>query len=67
MSTTETFEYVCKGCHQTFTGTREADERAHAEAKRLFGRDGHAPDMDIVCDDCFQSMKRGGYLPEGIQ
>ena len=53
MSTPAT--YICQEC----LGEYEfgwSDEEAHAEAVQNFGRDGHAPDMAIVCDDCYKGI-----------
>lgn len=56
--------YVCEECGGKFEYGRP-DEEAHKEAEELFGRDGHASDMAIVCDDCFQEMaKRFGWKVE---
>ena len=48
-------DYTCSMCHGTFEMGWD-DEDAHAEAKELFGRDGHASEMAIVCDDCFNKL-----------
>lgn len=59
----ETFEYRCSLCEQICIGSKAAEAFAHEEAKRLWGRDGHAADMDIICEDCFQEMQRAGFIP----
>jgi hypothetical protein len=54
--------YVCDACGGEFN-KGWSDEEAHAEAVENFGRDGHAEDMAIVCDDCFQRMTDEQPLP----
>lgn len=49
-------EYVCAACGGRFECVEDDDERANDEARRLFGRDCQADDMEIVCDDCFREM-----------
>jgi DNA-directed RNA polymerase subunit RPC12/RpoP len=49
--------YVCAACGGEFKHGR-SDEDAHQEALRDFGRDGHADDMEIVCDDCYRAMRQ---------
>lgn len=44
--------YVCQECGGEFEFGRP-NEEAHAEAQEQFGRDGHAPDMAIICHDCY--------------
>lgn len=56
-------KYRCEHCKGEFDSTDEADSRAHAEAKRLWGKDGHAPGMAIICDDCFKQMRDAGFVP----
>lgn len=48
--------YICAHCKGEFLFSIGGDERAHEEAKELWGEDGHATDMDIVCDDCFKEF-----------
>lgn len=48
--------YVCGLCKGDFEFVPGQDEKAHAEAKELFGADGRDPRMAIVCDDCYQRM-----------
>ena len=39
-------------------------KEAHAEARASFGRDGNAPGMALVCDDCYQKLnKRFQFAP----
>lgn len=47
--------YVCEDCGGTFE-YGWSDEEAHEEAVENFGRDGHAPDMALVCDDCYNAI-----------
>lgn len=49
-------EYVCAHCHGRFNKTTEADDRAHAEAERQWGRRGDAPGMVEICDDCYREF-----------
>ena len=52
----EADQYRCADCGGVFT-TGRSDDEAHAEAVRDFGRDGHADDMEVVCEDCYQQMR----------
>ena len=62
-----TVKYTCAHCGGTFTSERP-DEEAHEEAKQLWGRDGRAPDMAVICEVCFQQMmtwaRANGELPQ---
>jgi hypothetical protein len=44
--------FTCAQCGGDFTSER-SDEEAHAEAERNVGKDGRAPGMVVVCDDCY--------------
>ena len=51
--------YTCAECNGTFEYGR-TDEEANAEAKEFWGVDNAStnPHMDIVCEECFQSMMK---------
>jgi hypothetical protein len=49
-----TWSYKCAHCGGTFETTSELDDQAHAEARGNWGRDGRAPDMAVICDDCYR-------------
>ena len=49
--------YTCAECGGTFD-TGRPDAEAHAEARDLWGVDGHAPGMVVVCDDCYREIRR---------
>ena len=48
--------YTCAHCGGTFEA-RRPDEEAHAEARTQWGRDGRAPDMAVICDDCYRAFR----------
>lgn len=50
--------FTCQECGRTLPKAPgpEADEAAHAEAVRNFGKRGDAPGMAIVCDDCYRAI-----------
>lgn len=52
--------YRCAACHEQFEAAW-SDEEALAETQQLFG-DAPMP-TSIVCDDCFEAMKRAGIFP----
>lgn len=56
MTTPQTF--TCGECGGTFPFDPAQDEEAHQEALHLFGERGDAPDMAIVCDDCYVEISR---------
>ena len=58
-------EYTCSMCRQTFD-KGWSDDEANAEAVILFGRDGHASDMEIVCDDCWNKMNGRFKFTESV-
>jgi hypothetical protein len=47
--------YVCAACGGTFD-TDQDDEKAHKEALERYGKDGTAPDMAKVCDECYAKI-----------
>jgi DNA-directed RNA polymerase subunit RPC12/RpoP len=51
-----TSTYVCDHCGREFPRTAEDDEKAQAESVSLWGRGGDAPDMAIVCSECWQKF-----------
>lgn len=55
--------YRCVGCKEVFADGW-SEEEAAAEAKALFGiSDIRAPEVDVVCDECFNRMKSAGAIP----
>lgn len=49
--------FTCASCGASIVVTAETNARAHAEAKRDYGRDGRAADMSVICDDCYKAFK----------
>ena len=47
--------YTCEECEGVFEYGWD-DDQAHEEALKRFGKDGHDPDMAIVCDDCYKRL-----------
>ncbi len=49
--------YVCDACHQTYE-KGWSDDEADLEAKELHGKTSKDEDIAIVCDDCFNAMRK---------
>lgn len=48
--------YTCEHCHNTYE-SGWSDEEAADEAKDLWGIEStKAPDIAVICDDCFNAM-----------
>jgi hypothetical protein len=56
--------YTCAACGDTFD-TGWSDAEAHAEARVLWGVDGNAPGMVVICDDCFRIVRARADQAEG--
>lgn len=48
----DSLEFTCKACQQTFTKAR-SDEEAWDEAERVFTKEELAEGCVVVCDDCW--------------
>ena len=55
--------YTCDACHETFE-KGQTDEEANIEAKNLHRVENASEnqDMAIVCDDCFNKMRKQGLF-----
>lgn len=58
-------EYACDRCGGTFQETDGSEERAQAEAERLWGQGSTGPmPMSKVCDPCFREFMQW-YVENG--
>jgi hypothetical protein len=60
------FRFRCAKCGEQCLSTW-TDAEAHAEAVATFGRDGHAPGMVRVCDDCYRDLMARDARPDAAQ
>jgi hypothetical protein len=50
-------EFKCASCGVEFIGAR-TEEECTQEMHENFGEDMNTSDCDVVCEDCYQDMKK---------